>query len=270
MAVYTLHQGLHAADARVPRPGGASRDRPTSSRPRSPAARHGNGSATAFAAAGRAILRSEDADSDADLAEGFQYLLGLVPTSLGELYRTDARAPGLPATASDVVKVGMDNPDGALLPAPISDDGVFRVFGAVGSIRMLEFVVSGGGRPIMRNLDEFDVARDGQFRYALCRTRTRATGSNCRRGPTRCSCGGSPTTGTPRRSRTSRSSGSAQIRSVAAACLRTPTAGEIGEQLDALGTLVEATPTTGSTWSTRSASEGDNVIPRRVRFRLRA
>ena len=95
--------------------------------------------------AGRAVLRSEDATSDSDLAEGFQYLLGLVTyLTQHELYRTDGDAPAFVATASDVVKGGLDNPDGALLAAPLHDDGVYRVYGRAAAIRMVEFVVSGG------------------------------------------------------------------------------------------------------------------------------
>ena len=69
--------------------------------------------------AGRSILRSEDAVSDTDLAEGFQYLLGLL-TSLveRELYRTDASNPAFLRAQTDVVKVGMDNPDASLISAP--------------------------------------------------------------------------------------------------------------------------------------------------------
>ncbi|HUJ67700.1 MAG TPA: hypothetical protein VLX59_19300, partial [Acidimicrobiales bacterium] len=123
-------------------------------------------------AAGRSILRSEEAASDTDLAEGFQYLLGLVHSLVeGELYRTDARRPAFLRAQSDVVKVGMDNPDGALISAPLSDDGVFRIYGRVGPIRMLEFVIHGGGPPMMHYLDEFEVGADGRFALILSRER---------------------------------------------------------------------------------------------------
>ena len=48
---------------------------------------------------------------------------------------------------TDVVKVAMDNPDAALMSAPLSDDGTFEIYGVVGQIRLLELVISGGGRP---------------------------------------------------------------------------------------------------------------------------
>lgn len=57
--------------------------------------------------AGRSILRSEDAASDSDLAEGYQYLLGLVYGLLErELYRTDASKPAFLRSQTDVIKLG--------------------------------------------------------------------------------------------------------------------------------------------------------------------
>jgi hypothetical protein len=212
--------------------------------------------------AGRSILRSEDADSDTDLAEGYQYLLGLVHSLVErELYRTDASKPAFLRAQSDVVKVGMDNPDAALMAAPISDDGVFRIFGVVGSIRMLEFVISGQGRPLMRNLDEFDVDPSGEFQVTL--SRDRAPGNWIELPPgassvlVRRATYDWDTEEIPHLS----------IERVGADeailpwCLRIPTAAEIGEQLDALGTLVATNADYWIDMVHSFRSEGDNVIP---------
>ncbi len=179
----------------------------------------------------------------------------------GELYATDAAHPAFTVTASDVIKVGMDNPDATLLHAPISGDGVFRVYGTVYSIRMLEFVVSGGGRPMTYYLDEFDVGDDGSFSLVLAAERhpgnwielpTGARSLLVRRVQYDWDVEeiphlaiervDTPPTSVPR-------------------CLRVPTAAEVGEQLDALATLVEENADYWVDMVHSFRSEGDNVIP---------
>jgi hypothetical protein len=218
--------------------------------------------------AGGAILRSEDAASETDLAEGFQYLLGLLYSLLErELYRTDADNPAFLRVQTDVIKVGMDNPDAALISAPLNDEGVFRIYGVIRSIRMIEFVLSGGGRPEMHYLDEFEVGQNGEFSLTLSRERQPGNWIELRPGASsvlvrratydwdaeeiphlaieRVDAGARDHTGAQALPR----------------CLRTPTAAEVGEQLDALGTLVanEADYWVDLVHSFRD--EGDNVIP---------
>ncbi len=212
--------------------------------------------------AGAAILRSEDATSETDLAEGFQYLLGLVHSLVErELYRTDASKPAFLRAQSDVVKVGMDNPDGALISAPLSDDGTFRIYGTVGPIRMLEFVLSGHGRPVMHYLDEFEVGPEGRFVVTLARERHPGNWMELPPGVS-----------------------SVLVRRVTydwhaedvphlaiervdadpatlPRCLRTPTAAEVGEQLDALGTLVADNADYWVDMVHSFRDEGDNLIP---------
>jgi hypothetical protein len=212
--------------------------------------------------AGRAILRSEDATSDSDLAGGFQYLLGLVTyLTQHELYRTDGDAPAFVATASDVVKVGLDNPDGALLAAPLHDDGVYRVYGRAAAIRMVEFVVSGGARPVMHFLDEFDRASDGTFSITLAaephpgnwiQLPTGAHSLLVRRVLYDWDTEEIPHIAIER------------IGAEASAvprCLRTPTAAEIGEQIDALGTLIAQNADYWVDFVHSFRDEGDNVVP---------
>jgi len=212
--------------------------------------------------AGRAILRSEEVASDTDLAEGYQYLLGLVHSLVErELYRTDANQPAFLRVQTDVVKVGMDNPDGALMTAPLSDDGVFRIFGVVGSIRMLEFVVSGRSRPIMRNLDEFEVGVGGQFQVTLSRERVPGNWIELPPGAhsvlVRRAAYDWDSEEVPHLS-IERVGADAAI---LPQCLRTPTAAEIGEQLDALGTLVANNTDYWIDMVHSFRDDGDNVIP---------
>jgi hypothetical protein len=86
-----------------------------------------------------------------------------------ELYHTDGAAPAFVTTASDVVKVGLDNPDGTLLLAPLREDAVYRVYGRARSVRMVEFVVSGGQRPVMHFLTNSTRRRRQVRDHALAR-----------------------------------------------------------------------------------------------------
>jgi hypothetical protein len=212
--------------------------------------------------AGRSILRSEDAVSQTDLAEGYRYLMGLVHSLVEqELYRTDAANPAFLRVQTDVVKVGMDNPDGALISAPISDDGVFRVYGVVGSIRMLEFVISGQGRPVIRHLNEFEVGEGGSFEVTLS---SRSQPGNwielpagarsvlVRRAVYDWGAEDVPHLAIERLD--------ADPASVPR-CLRTPSAAEVGEQLDALGQLIADNADYWVDMVHSFRSEGDNLIP---------
>ncbi len=212
--------------------------------------------------AGRSILRSEEAAGDRDLAEGFQYLLGLVHSLVEqELYRTDASRPAFLRIQSDVVKVGMDNPDGALMSAPVCDDGVFRIYGEVQSVRLLEFVITGGGRPVMRYLDEFEVAPDGQFQVTLSRAKVPGNWIELPAGASsvlvRRMVYDWDNEAVPHLAIERIDADPTKI----PRCLRTPTAAEIGEQLDALGTLVANNADYWVDMVHSFRDEGDNVIP---------
>jgi hypothetical protein len=213
-------------------------------------------------AAGRSILRSEDAATDTDLAEGFQYLLGLMHSLVeAELYRTDARRPAFLRAQSDVVKVGMDNPDGALISAPLSDDGVFRIYGRVGPIRMLEFVIHGGGPPMMHYLDEFEVGADGRFALILSRERQAGNWIELPAGASsvlvRRAVYDWDAEEVPHLAIERVDANPAEV----PLCLRTPTAAAIGEQLDALGQLVADNADYWVDMVHSFRDEGDNVIP---------
>ncbi len=212
--------------------------------------------------AGRSILRSEDAVSDTDLAEGFQYLLGLL-TSLveRELYRTDASNPAFLRAQTDVVKVGMDNPDASLISAPLSDDGVFRIYGVVGPIRMLEFVVSGKGRPRMHYLDSFEVGPAGELSITLSREPQPGNWIELPEGAhnvlVRRAVYDWDTENVPRLAIERLDADPGTVPQ----CLRVPTASDIGEQLDALGQLMAENADYWVDMVHSFRNEGDNVIP---------
>ena len=212
-------------------------------------------------AAGRAVLDSPDAVSDTDRAEGFRYLMGLAyQLMVGELYETDARAPAFTLTASDVVKWGLDNPDATLLSAPLSDDGVFRVYGSARSVRMVEFVISNSGRPVIRQLDEFERGADGSFSILLAKSPQPgnwiqlpegAAALLVRRAFYDWDVEEVPHVAIQRVD---------AAPDVLARCLRTPTAADVGEQLDAMAVLVEQHAAYWIAMVHSFRSDGDNVI----------
>ena len=212
--------------------------------------------------AGTAVLRSQEAASDTDLAEGFRYLMGLTfQMLLGELHRTDADAPAFTVTASDVAKHAMDNPDATLISAPLSGDGTFRVYGTVRSIRMLELVVYGGGPPTMHYLGDFERGPDGAFSVVLSAAEHPGNWIPLRPGADRLLV-----------RRVQYDWDAEEIPHLAIErldgvadtvpwCLRVPTAAEVGEQLDALGTILSENADYWVDMVHSFRDGGDNVVP---------
>jgi hypothetical protein len=178
-----------------------------------------------------------------------------------ELYRTDAASPAFVRAQTDVVKVGMDNPDAALMSAPLSDDGTFEIYGVVGQIRLLELVISGGGRPEMHYLDEFEVGAGGEFRVTLARDKHPGNWIRLRPGAASVLVRGGvydwDNEDVPHLA-IRRLDGEEDALPW---CLRTPTATEVGEQLDALGALVSRNADYWVDMVHSFRDEGDNVIP---------
>src|SRR5882762_6414876 len=107
---------------------------------------------------------------DVELAEGFQYLLSLVTLRLHSvLYASGPVSPAFVRSLDDVIKVGLDNPDGSNpLLAEIRDDRTYRIFGVPGTERYVEFVQSEKSGTLSNHfLDEFEVADDGTFELWL-------------------------------------------------------------------------------------------------------
>jgi hypothetical protein len=121
---------------------------------------------------GPALEASGFAENETDLAEGYRYLLGLVTMRLNSiLYAAGPEVPAFVRGMDDIVKVGLDNPDGInSYLAEIRDDRTYRLFGTVGRERYVEFVQFGASGTLANNfLDQFSSTPDGRFEIWLSR-----------------------------------------------------------------------------------------------------
>jgi hypothetical protein len=119
---------------------------------------------------GPQLVSSGQATDDVSLAEGYRYLLGLLTLRLhSALYGSGPEAPAFVRGLDDVVKVGLDNPDGInSYLAEVADDRTYRIFGVAGQERYVEFVQTGPAGTLANNyLDEFQVNEDGSFEIWL-------------------------------------------------------------------------------------------------------
>jgi len=119
---------------------------------------------------GPALAASGFAHDDASLAEGYRYVLGLVTMRLNSiLYASGPETPAFVRGMDDVLKVGLDNPDGInSFLAEIRDDRTYRIFGVAGTERYVEFVQSGATGTLANHyLDEFKIADGGTFELWL-------------------------------------------------------------------------------------------------------
>jgi hypothetical protein len=119
---------------------------------------------------GPALAASGFAYDDVSLAEGYRYLLGLLTMRLNSiLYAAGPEAPAFVRGMDDVLKAGLDNPDGInSFLAEIRDDRTYRLFGVAGTERYVEFVQSGKTGTLANHyLDQFEVTDDGTFEIWL-------------------------------------------------------------------------------------------------------
>jgi hypothetical protein len=124
----------------------------------------------ALTSLGPQLISSGLAGDDVSLAEGYRYLLGLVTLRLhSALYGSGPDAPAFVRGLDDVVKVGLDNPDGInSYLAEVADDRTYRIFGVAGQERYVEFVQTGPSGTLANNyLDEFEIEADGSFEIWL-------------------------------------------------------------------------------------------------------
>ena len=86
---------------------------------------------------GANMLASEFAGSDLERAEGFRNLMGYVHQALTRtLYACTPEQPAFVRSMDDIVKVGLDNPDGINSHSvQLSDAYVYRLFGTAGKER---------------------------------------------------------------------------------------------------------------------------------------
>ena len=122
--------------------------------------------------AGESLLKSEFAEDDLERAEGYRYLLGLLTVRLNKLlYRCGPEMPAFVRSMDDVLKYGLDNPDGVnSKSAHIRDDHTYRLYGRAGGERYVEFVQSGEKGTLSNHyLDQFNIGEDGCFEIFLSR-----------------------------------------------------------------------------------------------------
>ena len=117
--------------------------------------------------AGGAIVRSECPDGPSDRAEGYRYLLGFLHSTLsGFLYDAGPEAPAFVRIMDDVVKFGLDCPDGInSYVATVRDDLTYRIWGHAGTVRYIgwQFMAPGRGSVANISLHDFEVDPDGTF-----------------------------------------------------------------------------------------------------------
>jgi len=119
---------------------------------------------------GADMLASEFAGDDLERGEGFRNLLGYLSQALTRtLYACTPDAPAFVRGMDDIVKVGLDNPDGInSTSAQVSERFVYRLFGTAGKERYVEFVQSGAKGTLSNHyLDEFHIGPDGAFEIML-------------------------------------------------------------------------------------------------------
>jgi Protein of unknown function (DUF1214) len=119
---------------------------------------------------GHDMLASEFAESDLERAEGYRYVLGLLTMRLQRLlYRTGPEQPAFTRQMDDVLKFGLDNPDGInSKSAEIRDDLSYRIYGRAGGERYVEFVLSGDRGTLSNHfLADFGIAAGERFEIIL-------------------------------------------------------------------------------------------------------
>ena len=98
----------------------------------------------AIAAAERQIAAAEFIDSDADLAEGYDYLAGSIAAVLQQSRTHDKVHPVLHTSTGPYTKMGLDNPDTLYYHADVVPGGTYRIRGIRGSTVDLSFQVLRG------------------------------------------------------------------------------------------------------------------------------
>lgn len=125
----------------------------------------------AIASAEGLIAGAEFIESDADLAEGYDYLAGSIAAVLQQARTHDRIHPVLHTSTGPYTKMGLDNPDTLYYHADVVPEGRYRVRGVRGSTVDLSFqVLRGDYTPseVPGGDDAFDdrritVAADGSY-----------------------------------------------------------------------------------------------------------
>ncbi|MFE7224306.1 hypothetical protein ACFU7D_05950 [Nocardioides sp. NPDC057577] len=98
----------------------------------------------AIAEAERIVRSAPHVDDERDLAEGLDYLAGLVKVALGSAWAGDPEDPYFARPSTPWTKMGLDNPDTLYFAAQITGDAEYVVTGTRGTCADLVFQVLGG------------------------------------------------------------------------------------------------------------------------------
>ena len=122
--------------------------------------------------AGQVVLGEGSPDDPLDRAEGWRYLSRLTRAALETFVEaSDARAPAFRRTASETIKLGMDNPDNVYLDAPVRGTYEYRIRGNRGTVHYLGFGSQAGNYGSTGSLDttgylearDMQIGPDGSF-----------------------------------------------------------------------------------------------------------
>jgi hypothetical protein len=125
----------------------------------------------AIAQAEQVIREAPHVRSERDLAEGLDYVAGLVRVALGSAWTNDPGDPHFARPSTPWTKMGLDNPDTLYFAAQITGDAEYVVTGTRGSCADLVFQVLAGSHAgntspashLAFDDRDFPVAPDGGF-----------------------------------------------------------------------------------------------------------
>ena len=129
----------------------------------------------AVAEAEKVIAAAPHIRSQADLAEGYDYLAGSIQASLRLAWAYERDFPSFVQSTGPAAKMGLDNPDTLYLHAYLRDDAEYIITGQRGTTADLSFqVLNGDYSPVQvpDSLTAFDdraldIAADGSFELRL-------------------------------------------------------------------------------------------------------
>src|SRR5580698_8885052 len=131
--------------------------------------------AAAVAEAEKLIAAAPHIRSQADLAEGYDYLAGSIQASLRLAWAYERDFPSFVQSTGPAAKMGLDNPDTLYLHAYLRDDAEYLITGQRGTTADLSFqILNGDYSPVQvpDSLTAFDdraldIAPDGSFELRL-------------------------------------------------------------------------------------------------------
>ncbi|WP_141013013.1 hypothetical protein [Nocardioides sambongensis] len=133
---------------------------------------------TGTGAFARSLLEAEElvrtaphVRDDRDLAEGLDYLAGLVKVAIGSAWASDPTDPHFARPSTMWTKMGLDNPDTLYFAAQISGDAEYEVVGERGTAADMVFQVLGGSHAqktspashLAFDDRDFPIDEDGRF-----------------------------------------------------------------------------------------------------------